>query len=363
MRGVSEGVDTSSQGYVLYKLGNSQIRLFQDSTSNYSSYEIRMIASVVLIVLVVQLWAPFKVYQSYDSMQKESKKGITHSEQKFRFKSLFWAFIATLGIAVAAIVLMDLYHIATFVVYWNDNRRFLYYITAAVFFLFFAFDGLIAIILIKMFHKKQKLVNIPNLLLCQRDPSSYDNLSFIWKAYYLLFQFIAVTSLLSFSSLSTLHGCGIVLALLAHPVQVFSMAVLIFTMALSFMLLLTFVFEDFELSCKTDASIAVTVCKLIVRVLLSVSVVAFLYLFGTTYLNVVLFVGNDSTGVVDSLAQIFPALLLSFLGWVIKKEYDNFVKHEKDSVSIKEIPDSVVIIGNEQLNINDDISENIETSI
>ena len=51
----------------------------------------------------------------------------------------------------------------------------------------------------------------------------------------------------------------------------------------------------------------------------------FLVIFGNIYLNVILFAGTERSEVVGSLAQIFPAILLSFMGWLVKKENDNFI--------------------------------------
>lgn len=53
--------------------------------------------------------------------------------------------------------------------------------------------------------------------------------------------------------------------------------------------------------------------------------VAFLVLFGTAYLKVILFAGVNNIGILSSLSQIFPAVMLAFIGWIVKKEYDNFI--------------------------------------
>ena len=47
----------------------------------------------------------------------------------------------------------------------------------------------------------------------------------------------------------------------------------------------------------------------------------FIGLFSAVYLNVILFTGPDKTGVLNQLSQLFPALLLGLVVWIIKKMY------------------------------------------
>ena len=61
-------------------------------------------------------------------------------------------------------------------------------------------------------------------------------------------------------------------------------------------------------------------------------------MFSTTYLNVILFTGPDKTGVLNQLPEFFPALLLTLIIWIVKKQYHNFQNVSSDKVIDVNLP-------------------------
>ena len=116
------------------------------------------------------------------------------------------------------------------------------------------------------------------------------------------------------------HGCGIILAVLVNPVQVFATMVLSIMIILFFLFNCTYIYEIGERIVER-----IDYFEIFLRIVLCIIFVAFLAMFGNIYLNVILFAGTEHSGVVSSLAHIFPAILLTFTGWLVKKEYDNFI--------------------------------------
>ena len=144
-----------------------------------------------------------------------------------------------------------------------------------------------------------------------------------------------MTELLAMLILS-FHGCGIILAVLVNPVQTFA------TMALSIMIILFFLFNCTYIYEKGEN---IEHCsdyfEIFLRIVLCIIFVTSLALFGNIYLNVILFAVTEKSGVLSLLAQIFPAILLAFMCWLVKKEYDNFigksVEFELSTIKKKEV--------------------------
>ena len=144
-----------------------------------------------------------------------------------------------------------------------------------------------------------------------------------------------MTELLAMLVLS-FHGCGIILAVLVNPVQTFT------TMALSIMIILFFLFNCIYIYEKGEN---IEHCsdyfEIILRIVLCIIFVTSLALFANIYLNVILFAVTEKSGVLSLLAQIFPAILLAFMCWLVKKEYDNFieksVEFELSTIKKKEV--------------------------
>ena len=267
-----------------------------------------MVAAILLVVIFCQLTAPIYIWKTYNYFQRKSKQGLMHSGQRFRFKSIMWATVTTLLILEIIITGFDLHHIITFGLMWSDKNKFLYYLILPGLVLIVTINFIIAIIITRIGYKRNELIELPNLLPFKKTVTV------------VFFQFLFVmTGLLTMLALS-FHGCGIILAVLVYPIQTFA------TMVFSVMIILYFLFNCtyiYEMSENIEQ--CSDYFKIILRIVQCIIFVTFLVIFGRIYLNVILFAGTEKSGVVSSLAQIFPAILLTFMGWLVKKEYDNFI--------------------------------------
>ena len=304
-----DGIDPVLQGYTSYKPNIYKEDFYVFGREDiYQRYVHEMVAAILLIVIFCQIAAPIYIWRSYNHLIRKSKQGLMYPGQRFRFKSIMWATVTALLILVIIILGFDLHHIITFGLMWNDRNKFLYYLLLPGLALVVTMNVIIAIIITRIGYKRNKLIELPNLLLFKK--------TVIDVFFHFLF---VMTELLAMLALG-FHGCGIILAVLVNPVQTFA------TMVLSIMIILFFFFNCIYIYEKGEN---IEHCsdyfEIILRIVLCIIFVTFLALFGNIYLNVILFAGAEKSGVVSSLAQIFPAILLTFIGWLIKKEYDNFV--------------------------------------
>ena len=276
-----------------------------------------MVVAILLVVIYCQITAPIYIWGKNKHLIRKSKQGLMHPGQRFRFKSIMWATVTALLILVIIILGFDLHHIITFGLMWNNRNKYVYYLLLLGLVLVVIMNVIIAIFITQIGYKRKELIELPNLFLFKK--------TVIVVIFHFLF---VVTELLTMLVLSV-HGCGIILAVLVNPVQVFA------TMALSIMIILFFLFkctyiyekgENMKQCCGCEGMKQCCGCFLIIsKVVMCLSFVTFLILFGDIYLNAILFAGTEKSGVLSSLAQIFPAILLTFIGWLVKKEYDNFI--------------------------------------
>ena len=268
-----------------------------------------MVAAILLIVIFCQISAPICIWKTRKRLIKKCEEGLKHPGQRFRFKSIMWAAVTTLLILMIIILGFDLHHIITFGLMRNDRNEFLYYLLLPGLVLVMTMNVIIAIIITGKGYKCYELIELPSLFFFEKPV--------IVAFFHFLF---VMTELLAMSVLSV-HGRGIILAVLVNPVQTFATMVLSIMIVLFFLFNCTYIYEkgEFIVHCSRDYF------EIILRIVLCFIFVTFLALFGNIYLNVVIFAGTENSGVVSSLAQIFPAILLTLMAWLVKKEYDNFI--------------------------------------
>ena len=315
MSTLNDGIDPVFQGYTSYEsnIYNEGFRVFEREDV-YKRYVGEMIAAIVLVVIYCQITAPIYIWKKNKHLIRKSKQGLMHPGQRFRFKSIMWATVTTLLILEIIILGCDLHHIITFGLPWNNRNAHIYDILIAGFFVVVIMDLIIASIITGIGYKRNKLIELPNLFLFKN------------KVIVVFFHFLFVMTELLAMVLLGFHGCGIILAVLVNPVQVFA------TMALSIMIILFFLFNCTYIYEEVENMKQCSDWFLIVlKVVLCLIFVTFLILFGGIYLNAILFAGTEKSGVLSSLAQAFPAILLTFIGWLVKKEYDNFIGKSVES--------------------------------
>ena len=155
----------------------------------------------------------------------------------------------------------------------------------------------------------------------------------------IIYQHIGSCTILLTSVAVSIHGTGILVAALANPLQVFSTVSTVVIVLFYFTYFLADIFDCYEdmfnvslLSNYRDKRRQVLF--LVLRILTHVLVFAFFCLFSYTYLTAIIFIGGDNSGVISSIANVLPIILLTFFTWLSKHELQKFVKFESSNRSI-----------------------------
>ena len=310
-----------------------------------------MTAAILLVVFYCEVAAIINILEKNNHLIRKSKQRVKPPGQKFGFKSIMWATVTALLTLEIIILVCDWHHIITVDSMWNDKNQYLYYLLLLGLVLVMVMNVIIASIITGIGFKCDELIELPKLL------------PFKNKVIVVIFHFLFVMTELLTMVLLGFHGCGIILAVLVNPVQVFATTALSIMIILFFLFKCTYIYEKGENMKQCSDCENMKQCSdcenmkqcsgyknmkqccgcfvIILKIVLCFSFVAFLALFGNIYLNVILFAGTEKSGVLSSLAQIFPAILLTFIGWLVKKEYDNFtgknVEFELSTFKKKEV--------------------------
>ena len=276
-----------------------------------------------------------KLDSNYELLHKKSKKPIKDKNQRFRFKSLFWAVISTLVLVIMIVVVLDIYELSKFGTAWNSTIISIYSLMIVGLVLPFFVCGFISMIIVVRAKKREKLIALPMILLCRKlQPSNNDSQG---KAE-LFYQFIGSLTILLASLAFSIHGTGIVIGALANPLKVFT-TIATFFVALFY---LTYAFADiydhyediFNVPFLPNCGSTGQVSFLIFRALTHILVLLFLFLFSYIYLTAVIFIDGDNIGIVNFVANFFPIILLTFITWLSKQELQKFFNFESSATTI-----------------------------
>ena len=274
---------------------------------------------------------------NYELLHRKSKTCNRDNTQRFRFKSLFWAIISTLLLVNMMILVLDIYEISRFGTAWNSTTISIYYLVIIGLVLSICVCVVFSIIIVRRAKDRPndteaKFIALPMILLCRRHQSCNRCEG---KAV-IFYQFIGSLTILLSSVAFCIHGIGIVIAALANPLQVFS-TVSTVVIALFYV---TYAFADIY-DCYEDCFCVPPlpnsrnpVFFFILRLPTHAFALLFFSLFSYTYLTAVIFIGIDNSGIVNSIANLFPILLLTFITWLSKHELQKFVNFESSSSSI-----------------------------
>ena len=329
---IDHGADSSLQGYSSYKenLETNDFAVFEKEDIYKVQIYIMAVAGISLFVACVMMTSS-KLDSSYEVLHIISKKHKDET-QRFRSKSLFWAVISTLVFLIMIVAISDFYEISKFGTNWNSTTISIYYLIIVGIVLCPFVCGVISMIIVLRAKKRGKLIALPMILLCRRrQPNNHTPGKAI-----LFYQFIGSFTILLTSLAVSFHGTGIVIAALANPLQVFSTLATFAVVAFY----LTYAFADIY-DCYEDmfnasplSNCSSEVLFFILRLLTHALVVLLFILFSYTYLTAVIFIGGNKIGVVSSIANVLPLILLTIFTWLSKHEVQKFVKFESSGTSI-----------------------------
>ena len=332
---INHGADSSLRGYSSYKenLEINDFSVFKEEVIRKLHYYTLAVALISLLVACV-IMTSSKLDSSYELLHIRSEKRNKDEAQRFRFKSLFWAVISTLVLVIMMVFVLDVNEISSFGTTWNSTTIFLHSLIIVGIVLFLFVCGVISMIIVARAKKEGKLIALPMILLCRR----HQSFNYTQGKAILFYQFIGSFTILLTSVAVSFHGTGIVIAALANPLQVFS-TVATFVVAVFY---LTYAFADiydcyedmFNASPLSNYKKNKSLLFLIFRGLTHILVLIFFCLFSYTYLTAVIFIGGDNSGVISSIANLLPIILLTFITWLSKHELQKFVNFQSSSNNI-----------------------------
>ena len=273
-----------------------------------------------------------KLDSSYELLHTRSKERNEKKTQAFRFKSLFWAVISTLVLVIMMVFVLDVIEISSFGSTWNSSSISIYFLLIVGFVSSFFVCGVISMIIVLRAKKRGKLIALPMILLCRRrQPNNHTQGKAI-----LFYQFIGSFTILLTSLAVSFHGTGIVIAALANPLQVFSTLATFVVVAFYLTYAFADIYDHYEdmFNASPLSNCSSEVLFFMLRLLTHALVVLLFILFSYTYLTAVIFIGGNKIGVVSSIANVLPLILLTIFTWLSKHEVQKFVKFESSGTSI-----------------------------
>ena len=331
---IDHGADSSLQGYSSYKenLETNDFTVFEKEYIHKVHIYVMIFALICLLVASVIMTSSM-LYSKYELLHMRSEK-LKKKTQRFRFKSLFWAIISTLVLVIMMVVVLDVIEISNFGITWNSTLTSIYYVVIVGFVLSIFLCGVISTVIVGT-KKRVNLIALPNMLLCSRSKP----LNQCQKNAIIFYQWIGSFAILFTSVVVSIHGAGIVIAALANPLQVLS-AVATGVVALFY---LTYAFADIydHYEDMFNVFYRSQILFFILRLLTHALVILFFLLFSYTYLTAVIFVAGGNSGVVSSIANVLPIILLTFFTWLSKRELQKFVNFESSSSNFSAMEISV----------------------
>ena len=292
-----------------------------------------MAVALISLLVACVIMTSSKLDSSYELLHIRSNKR-KNETQRFRFKSLFWAVISTLVLVIMFVAILDCYEIFTFDTTWSSTSISIYYLIIVGLVLSPFVCGVISMIIVLRAKKRGKLIALPMILLCRRRQS----FNYTQGKAILFYQFIGSFTILLTSVAVSIHGTGIVIAALANPLQVFSAVATFVVVAFYCTYAFADIYDHYEDMCDVSPLSNYrnnrSLLFLIFRGLTHILVLLFFCLFSYTYLTAVIFIGGSNVGVISSIANVLPIILLTIFTWLSKHELQNFVKLESSTNSI-----------------------------
>ena len=292
-----------------------------------------------MLVIFCTIAIPNELNKYYITLHEKSEEGRSF-EQTFRFKSIFWAFVSVFGWIIVIIAVVDIYHYLEFGVTWKSEYAFYYYMIMCAVVVLGIAALVTSILIVKRAYTKKTLIELPYLIsraMCQKVPPeageqhqcfSCANISL------LVWQVMAVFILLGSITLLSFHACGVILAILANPIQVISNVAIYMIVALCTVFAFAYIFERTEEILADEMHGKTPKIHLLCQILVFICLILFIVCFGYTYLNVILFIGDDSTGFISSFAKVLPLLVLTGISWIMKNELQKYTANDTESSSV-----------------------------
>ena len=308
----SRSLDTTFQGYSQYVKNGQGIVL---SLPDIFFYLFIMVGAMGLFELLGQVLASALIWNYQDTLCENLN--CDNCRKRLHNNSIFWSFVICSFIGEMILVGLGLYFFS-YGFQTSGFQKIFFIVSFIVLLGFLLYDVAIAL----FFARKMKKIKLPKLFLISREGSKC-NEYFIHTM-----QFLAIFSFMFSALLLPIFVFGLILGLLVNPLRIFSMVVVTLTTVIVFIWYLAYIFNQYDTSKGFKNYV-----HFIARVIILIMLCLFIVMFSTTYLNVILFTGPDKTGVLNQLAELFPALLLALIIWIVKKQYHQFQNVSSDYIT------------------------------
>ena len=265
-----------------------------------------MVGAMGFFELLGQVLAAVLLWNYHDILCENLNRD--NYRRQLYFNSIFWSIVILLLIGDMILVGFGL-HFFSIVFRTSGFRKILFTVSFFILVGFLLYDVLIAL----FFTRIKKKIKLPEFLSIFKEGNKCH------EYFTNTMQFLAIFSFMFSALLLPIFIYGMILGLLVNPLRISSMVVVAITNMIVFIWYLAYIFEQYDTS-KRSKSCVIFTGRLIILFMLSL----FIAMLSATYLNVILFTGPDKTGVLNQLTQLFPALLLSLIIWIIKKQYEKF---------------------------------------
>ena len=314
------------RGYSSYKDLDINTFVVYGREEEYRRYIIFVAASLFALTSFCLLLVPIKIDKYYLTFQERSLKR-KKKHQRFKLKSILWAFICVFGWMLFLMTVVSSYHIFSFGFQWNSIYGKIFYPVILVTSIVISIIALLVAIFIA-YRKRKNPVPIPYLFyltFCQFQsqedepkPSSFQYvILFIW-------QVIAIWIVTISSVAITFFTCGVLLAIFANPVEVIATVGIYITVFLCAVFAFAYIFEKSE-EIISEQNLLSAKVRFMFQVLVFITVIIFLCMFGYTYLRVILLVGNiNDLGLVTGVGKLIPVLSVAVISWLMKRELQKY---------------------------------------
>ena len=318
------------RGYSSYKDLNLNTFVVYGREDEYQLYIIFVAASLFALTSFCLLLVPAKVYKYYLTFQESSLKR-KKKHQRFKFKSILWAFICVLGWMLFLMSVVSLHHVFSFAIHWNSIYGKIFYPIVLVTSLSISIIALLVALFIA-YRKRNNPVPVPYLFyitFCQfqsqEDEPRPRSFQYVLL---LIWQVIAIWIVTISSVAITFFTCGVLLAIFANPVEVIATVGIYITVFLCAVFAFAYIFEKSE-EIISEQNLLSSKVRFMFQVLVFISVIFFLCMFGYTYMRVILLVGNiDDLGLVTGVGKLVPVLSVAVISWLMKKELQKYSKED-----------------------------------
>ncbi len=340
---ISDGLDPGSRGFSTYvESGDNNVySIIHEKNININVFEIYypmfMSLSYAAVLIFVFIASSAKIDQYYPTLHQLSVRNKVNNE-KFKFRNLMWGLLFMFIFLIGGIYSVLIWKYVTFGRKWKTKHTHTFPIFLTIYSILPIISLTASLVLASKAWRNKTMVALPALLYnvmgarspedghCgPKDDIKQQRVQFIWQV---VGNFLFITAVSAFS----VFVLGILLALFVDPTRVITLSALYACVMFFVVIFFAYVFEMREkigTNERTNRSSCFRLCIMLLALVLSANI---LIMYGYTYSTLVFFKSDDDKfDLFTSIGQLIPVILVSVIGWVLKKEFAISFLSDEDS--------------------------------